>query len=192
MTASDVTILLNQISAGDEGAFRRLFEIVYADLHQIAKRRIRHENPGETLQATGLVHEAYLRLVGKQSSPQWENRAHFFAVATEAMRCILVDAARRRRSLKRGGALEQRHLSPDEFVDAQISWENQLVDIADDLVAFESVDEVAAKLVRFRLLGGLSVTEAGELLGLSRSVAYENWKFAQAWFAVRSQRLEQD
>ena len=190
---SPVTQILSRIEAGESQAASELLPHVYDELRKLAADKLRHEKPGQTLQATALVHEAFLRLVGAGSvsdgqpasvadafgSAQFANRAHFFVAAAEAMRRILIERARSRRRLKRGGDRVRLELLDqasclDEDPDLLLS----LDDVLTRLVA---EDDIAARIAQLHLFGGLSVEEAGDVLGISRPVAYRNWKYARAW-----------
>lgn len=182
---SDVTQILQQIESGDPSAAEHLLPLVYEELRKLASARMAQESPDHTLQATALVHEAYVRLVGSDQS--WHGRAHFFAAAANSMRQILVNWAHSRQAEKRGG--RGRRVEMDELADSGV-WDPDLIlDLDDGLNRLAAEDKTAAELVKLRLLAGLSVTEAGEMLKLSRTEAYENWKFARAWFAARRSAL---
>lgn len=173
---SDVSRLLSALDAGDPAAASELLPLVYAELRKLAAVHLAAEKPGQTLQATALVHEAYLRLVGDQ---QFSGRGHFFAAAAEAMRRILIEAARRKGRTKRGGGLKR-----VELVDAAARVETApdevlAVDEALDRLAKE--DSVAADLVKLRYYAGLSVEEAAAALNISRTTAYEHWAYGRAW-----------
>ena len=173
---SEVTRILSDIDAGDPRAAGQLLPLVYDELRKLAAARIAAERPGQTLQATALVHEAYLRLVGGQ---QFDGREHFFAAAAGAMRRILVNHARDRKRLKRGGGRIRLELldqaeSLAEDPDLVLSLDEMLTRLGEE-------DTAAARVAQLHLFGGLSVEEAGEALGLSRAVAYRNWKYARAW-----------
>ncbi len=178
---SDVTQILKQIEAGDSKAASRLMPLVYEELRKLAAARLAAERPDHTLQATALVHEAYLRLVGSEQS--WEGRAHFFAAAANSMRQILVNWALSKRCEKRGGT--GRRVEMDELDVAYTTDPDLILELDESLTSLSGEDSVAAELVKLRLFAGLSVTEAGEALNLSRTEAYDNWKFARAWFAAR-------
>ena len=173
---ADVTQILAAIEAGDAKAAADLLPLVYAELRRLAAARLAQESPGQTLDATALVHEAYLRLVGDQ---RFDSRGHFFAAAAEAMRRILIDAARRKGRVKRGGARTRVDLNHADVASAAPPEELLLIDEAIDKLAAE--DPRAAQLVRLRYFAGLSVEEAAELSGLFRSTAYEHWAYARAW-----------
>jgi RNA polymerase sigma factor (TIGR02999 family) len=173
---SDMTRILDAAAAGDRRAAADLLPLVYEELRNLAAARIAAEGPGQTLQATALVHEAYLRLVGDQ---QFDGRGHFFAAAAEAMRRILVNHARDRKRLKRGGGRVRLQLldqadSLAEDPDLILSLDELLTRLGDE-------DETAARVAHLHLFGGLSVEVAGTALGVSRAVAYRNWKYARAW-----------
>jgi RNA polymerase sigma factor (TIGR02999 family) len=137
------------------------------------------ENPGLTLQATALVHEAYVRLVDSQKAQNWDGRGHFFAAAAEAMRRILVDSARRKGRTKRGGALRRIDLECADLVSRAVP--DDVLDLDDALTRLAAEDSDAAQLVKLRLFAGLSIDQAAELLGVSRSTAYDHWAYARAW-----------
>jgi RNA polymerase sigma factor (TIGR02999 family) len=175
---SDITRVLQEIRSGDRSAADRLLSAVYDELRRLAAQRLKGEPPGQTLQATELVHEAYLRLLGPNSSG-WENRAHFFAAAAEAMRRIVVDAARRRGRQKRGGGRQRRELDEADVIELPASVDVLALDEA--LHRLAQFDRVKAQLVTLRFFGGLSVAEAGEAIGISRATADRYWTFARAW-----------
>jgi len=173
---SDVTRLLDAAAAGDRRAAADLLPLVYGELRTLAAARMAAEKPGHTLDATALVHEAYLRLVGDQ---RFDGRGHFFAAAAAAMRRILVNHARDRKRLKRGGGQVRLELldqigSLAEDPDLVLSLDDLLTRLAEE-------DAAAAQVAHLHLFGGLSVEKAGEEMGLSRAVAYRNWKYARAW-----------
>ena len=176
---SDVTRLLDAAAAGDPRAASDLLPIVYEELRRLAASRLAAEKPGQTLQATALVHEAYLRLVGAGSADPWGGRGHFFAAAAEAMRRILIDAARAKATAKRGGGRRRVDLSDAAAVVAAAPDEALLVDEALDALAAE--DPIAAALVKLRYYAGLTVEEAAAALAVSRSAAYDHWAYGRAW-----------
>jgi RNA polymerase sigma factor (TIGR02999 family) len=176
----DLTILLEQIDAGDQLAAAELLPLVYSELRKLAVARIAQELPGQTLQATALVHEAYVRLVDQERVQKWQSRGHFFAAAAEAMRRILVEQARRKRSLQHGGGRQRVQL---ECVAAHEAASSQL-DILDLDEALNRLAEVApekAALVNLRFFAGLSIEESATALGISISKAKRHWAFARAW-----------
>jgi RNA polymerase sigma factor (TIGR02999 family) len=175
---SDISDLLQAAGQGDPAAASQLLPLVYDELRRLAAHKLAGEKPGQTLDATALVHEAYLRLAGGQDQ-HWDSRRHFFAAAAEAMRRILVDRARARRAEKRGGDAEHVAVELDQL--AACYSDAELIDTDSALDALARADAEAADLVRLHVFGGLSVEEAGAALGLSRATAYRNWSFARAW-----------
>jgi RNA polymerase sigma factor (TIGR02999 family) len=174
---SDVTRILNAIERGDAKATDELLPLVYEELRVLAAQKLSHERPGQTLQATALVHEAYLRLVGDEPHT-WNSRGHFFAAAAEAMRRILVERARRRRSEKYGG---DRHRIPLEAGDIEVAIPaDQIVALSDALDALEREDREVAQLVKLRYFVGLTLDQAAELLQISARTAYRYWAYAKA------------
>ncbi len=174
---SDVTQILSQIESGDPLAAEQLLPLVYDELRKLAAAKLAQENPGQTLQATALVHDAYLKLVDSQNAQRWNSRAHFFAAAAEAMRRILVDQARRKQAQKRGGLNQRVTL---DAADVGFSTpDNELLDIDEALTLLAVEDPQAARLIQLRYFAGLSFEDAAELVGLSRSTAYEHWSYAR-------------
>jgi RNA polymerase sigma factor (TIGR02999 family) len=184
----DVTRILSAIDQGEPKAAEQLLPLVYAELRRLATAKLAHEKPGQTLQATALVHEAYLRLVDQEQAQRWNSRRHFFAAAAEAMRRILVENARRKRRQKRGGDLRRVDLDPDEL--GIESPEEDVLDLNDALNDLADEDQQAAQFVNLRYFTGLSVEEAAEMVGLSRSAACEHWAFARAWLHHRLKAVE--
>ncbi|MHC4400274.1 MAG: ECF-type sigma factor [Planctomycetota bacterium] len=176
---TDVTQILSRIEQGDPAAAEQLLSVVYDELRKLAAAKLAHENPGQTLEATALVHEAYLRLVDPDRAQHWENRAHFFAAAAEAMRRILVENARRKKRVKRGGELTRRELSEVPVVAPQIHEDLIALDAALDRL--KAVDAQAFELVHLRYFVGLSIAEGAKLLGISSRTADRVWAFARAW-----------
>ena len=176
---SDVTRILGDLEQGDSLAADRLLPVVYQELRQLAAQRLAQEKPGQTLEATALVHDAYLRLVEGGQSQHWNSRGHFFAAAAEAMRRILVDNARRKGRLKRGGARQRVELDDPRLGYTEPVEELLAVDEALERLACE--DPQAAQLVKLRYFAGLSIEDAAEVVGFSRSTAYEHWAYARAW-----------
>lgn len=173
-----VTEMLAAARSGDPEAPGRLFEKVYAELRALAANRMQGESPGHTLQPTALVHEAWLRL-GGEAQPAWANRAHFFTAASEAMRRILVEAARRKRTLRRGGDKEFTDLAEDAIavtVDAE-----RLLQVNEALDRFAQIDPFKAELVKLRHFVGLSIPETAAVLGISEATAKRHWAYARAW-----------
>jgi RNA polymerase sigma factor (TIGR02999 family) len=175
----DVTQILSAIEAGDPHAAEQLLPLVYDELRKLAAQKLAQEKPGQTLQATALVHEAYLRLVGNDKPQNWDSRGHFFAAAAEAMRRILIEEARRKKRLKRGGAWQQVDLDSDDLVSRTPPEQLLLLDEAITRLADD--DPQAAELVKLRYFAGLSVEQAAQTMGLPRSTAYEHWAYARAW-----------
>jgi len=173
---SDVTRLLDRASAGDRGAAADLLPLVYDELRKLAGTRMAAEPNGHSLDATALVHEAYLRLVGDQ---QFDGRGHFFAAAAEAMRRILVNHARDRKRLKRGG--DRVRLELLDQAGSLVEDPDLVLSLDELLTRLASEDAAAAQVAHLHLFGGLSVEETGDALGVSRAVAYRNWKYARAW-----------
>jgi RNA polymerase sigma factor (TIGR02999 family) len=176
---SEVSRILSAIEQGDSHAASQLLPLVYEELRALAAQKLAHERPGQTLQATALVHEAYLRLVGRGEQKRWDGRGHFFAAAAEAMRRILVENARRKRTRKHGGGF--RRLDPDA---AQLA----VPEPAEDLLALdEALDKLAAKdplkaeLVKLRYFVGMTIEEAASALGVSAATAKRNWTYTRAW-----------
>jgi RNA polymerase sigma factor (TIGR02999 family) len=176
---SDVTRILSQIDAGDPHAAEQLLPLVYGELRKLAAVRLAQEKPGQTLQATALVHEAYLRLVGGSAPQQWDGRGHFFAAAAEAMRRILIEAARHRQTARRGGQWQRCELSDADRVNLPIN--DELLDLDDALVRLEAVDPQAAEVVKLRVFAGMTVEEAASVLNVSARTAKRNWAYARAW-----------
>jgi RNA polymerase sigma factor (TIGR02999 family) len=176
---NDVTRVLSAIEQGDPQAAERLLPLVYDELRKLAARKLAQERPGQTLDATSLVHEAYLRLVDAEQARDWNGRTHFFRAAAEAMRRILVDRARRKQSQKRGGAWEQVDLEQAAQAARDPSEDVAAVHEALDLLAAH--DPVKAELVKLRYFAGLSVEEAGDVLGVSRATADRYWRYAKTW-----------
>jgi RNA polymerase sigma factor (TIGR02999 family) len=176
---SDVTRILSQIESGDPAAAEQLLPLVYDELRKLAAAKLAQEKPGQTLQATALVHEAYLRLVGSANQAVFDGRAHFFAAAAEAMRRILVESARRKQSLKRGGAG-----ACVEFAEEMVAATDQRIDLLeldDALSELERHDATAAQLVKLRYFAGFGHQEAAEALGIGRREADRLWALARAW-----------
>jgi RNA polymerase sigma factor (TIGR02999 family) len=176
---SEVTRILSAIDQGDPRAAGQLLPLVYDELRQLASRKLAHEKPGQTLTATALVHEAYLRLVDVKQAQAWDSRGHFFAAAAEAMRRILVESVRRRRSGKRGGQLQRIDLEAVQTLAEAPGDDLLALDEALDLLAAE--DPIKAELVKLRCFAGLSHQDAAEALGISRATADRYWAYAKSW-----------
>jgi RNA polymerase sigma factor (TIGR02999 family) len=184
---SEVIRILNAIEQGDPSAAEQLLPLVYDALRQLAAQRLAHEQPGQTLQATALVHEAYLRLVDVDEAQHWNSRRHFFAAAAEAMRRILVERARTRRSVKRGGGREQ--LDLEDLTIASPERPDELLALDEALTRLAAVEPQAAELVHLRYFAGRTMSEAADLLGLSLRSSHRLWAYAKAWLL---QELKQD
>ena len=181
---SDVTQILSQIESGDPSAAEKLLPLVYEELRRLAKSRMADERSDHTLQATALVHEAYIRIVDVEKVQHWDSRGHFFSAAAEAMRRILVESARRKHSGKRGGD-HQRIEFMDDLAQTLGNSSDDLLDFNTALEQLAEEDPQAAEFIKLRLFAGLSVADAGQILGMARTTAYENWEFARAWFICR-------
>ena len=180
---SDVTRILNAIELGDSKAANQLLPLVYDELRRLASQKMSQERPGQTLQATALVHEAYIRLV-EGADQNWNSRGHFFKAAAEAMRRILVENARKKKSLKRGG--DKKRVEFDEYllVDAHEIHPDDLLSLDDSLYKLSKEDKMIADLIKLRLFGGLTVEQAAEMLQISPSKAYADLKYARAWLRL--------
>jgi RNA polymerase sigma factor (TIGR02999 family) len=176
---SEVTRILSAIEEGDPSAAEQLLSLVYDELRKLAAQKLAQEKPGQTLQATALVHEAYLRLVDVEKAQQWNSRGHFFAAAAEAMRRILVDNARRKQSQKRGGC--RARLDLDQVTAATSERLDDVLDIDAALTGLAEADPQAAELVKLRYFAGLSIPHAAVALGLSPRSADFLWAYARAW-----------
>jgi RNA polymerase sigma factor (TIGR02999 family) len=182
---SDVTHLLNEVGPADPQAAAQLLPLVYDELRRLAAHRLAHEGPGQTLEPTALVHEAYLRLIGDTPGRHWNGRGHFFAAAAEAMRRIVVENARSKRRLKRGGdrarlPLEEAELLAPEPREDVLALDEALTELA-------ATDRAAADLVQLRYFGGLSIPDAAQVLGVSPRTAERLWTFARAWLREKLQ-----
>lgn len=178
MSSPDVTQILQEVSGGDRDAPARLMPLVYDELRRLADHYLRQERPDHTLQPTALVHEAYLKLID-QTRVDWQNRAHFFGVAAQLMRRILVDHARRHRASKRGGF--QQKLTLDEAVDYSQPRDVDLIALDDALNALAKLDERQSRIVELRFFGGLTIEETAEALGISPATVKVDWSMAKAW-----------
>ncbi len=178
---NDVTRILCAIEQGDPHAAAQLLPLVYEELRQLAAQKLAQEKPGQTLQATALVHEAYLRLVDVAEAQSWDNRGHFFAAAAEAMRRILVEKARRKQRLRHGGAAQQRPLEENEPAIAAPVDAIDVLALNEALDRLEAVSPRRAKLVKLRYLLGLTLREVAAMLGVSQSTAEADWTYAKAW-----------
>jgi RNA polymerase sigma factor (TIGR02999 family) len=183
---TDVTRVLNAIEQGDPQASAQLLPLVYDELRKLAAQKMAQEAPGQTLQATALVHEAYLRLVDVKQAQQWNSRGHFFAAAAEAMRRILIESARSKAREKRGGDWQRVDF---EYLDVATSISpEQLVALDDALARLTALDHLAGELVKLRYFAGLALDQAAAALNISTATAYRHWAYARAW--LRSELLK--
>ena len=178
LSSEEVTQLLVAWSNGDKKAMDQLMPLVYQQLHRLARRRLVQEGPGHTLQTTALVHEAYLRLVGQKKS-RWQNRAHFYAIAAQMMRRVLVDYARNRRCAKRGGGAQK--MSFDEMMVVSGGNAASVVAVDEALTTLAQIDERKSKMVELRFFGGLSIEETAAVLGVSTDTIRRDWTFTKVW-----------
>ncbi len=187
---SDVTLILTAIEQGDPLASERLLPLVYHELRKLAASKLAHERPDHTLQPTALVHEAYLRLVGSGAELKWDSRGHFFAAAAEAMRRILINRARDRKRLKRGGGWQR--LDFNLLAKKASAADDELLALDEALEQLASEHPACAQLVKLRFFGGLSGEEAALALGIGRRTGDRYWAFAKAWLYDRLRTSEQD
>jgi RNA polymerase sigma factor (TIGR02999 family) len=178
---SDVTHILSAIEQGDPRAAEQLLPLVYDELRQLAAAKLAQEKPGQTLEATALVHEAYLRLVGGEQAPQWNGRGHFFAAAAEAMRRILVENARRKKRVRHGGELHRQPLEDNEPALATPVDGVDLLVLHEALEHLEAASPRKAQVVKLRYFAGFTLPEVAEMLGIAQSTAEADWTFAKAW-----------
>jgi RNA polymerase sigma factor (TIGR02999 family) len=176
---SDLTRILNEIDSGDAQAAEHLLPLVYEELRTLAARRLAQEAPGQTLQPTALVHEAYLRLVGDGADRHWQGRRHFYAAAAEAMRRILIEHARCKHRAKRGGHWRRHDLDPEQFYASAES--DNLLALHEAMDRLAAADPQVAELVRLRFFAGLSLPKTAAMLGISRRTAHRWWAYARAW-----------
>ena len=188
---SDVTRLLSQLENGDSSSAEELLPLIYDELRKLAAARLKQEKPGQTIQATALVHDAYMRLVGSQQSRGWDSRGHFFAAAAEAMRRILIDRAREKRSQKRGGELKRQELA-DIAIEGGQNLTTDILALNEALERFEQKDPAKAKLVKLRYFAGLSIPQAAESLQISTSTADRHWAYARAWLHAELRKSDDD
>jgi RNA polymerase sigma factor (TIGR02999 family) len=176
---TDVTRILSSIERGDRQAAEQLLPLVYDELRKLAAQRLAQEKPGQTLQPTALVHEAYLRLTDRDESVHWNGRGHFFAAAAEAMRRILIENARRKGRVRHGGGAQR--LDLDQMSIATDGYPDELLALNDALDRLEAVDAAAAQLVKLRFFAGLTMPQAADALGIPLRTAERNWTYARAW-----------
>ena len=184
---SEVTRILSAIEKGDPHAAKQLLPLVYDELRRLAAERLAHEKPGQTLQATALVHEAYLRLVGDQ---HFDNRGHFFAAAAEAMRRILIDQARHKQSQRHGGGRARRPLEHVEIAAPEPSLD--VLALNEALERFEKIDRIKSELVKLRYFAGLTLPQAAAVLGISGTTADRYWSYARAWLHTELKKDDPD
>ena len=180
---SDVTQILKQIEQGDSSAAENLLPLVYDELRKLAAARMAQESPDQTLQATSLVHEAYLRLVDVEKCQNWDSRGHFFAAAAECMRRILVEVARRKQRLRHGGDFDRKKL-PDDAISLPVP-PDELLAIHEALGNLEATNPQAADLVKLRYFAGFTVPETADRMGISARKANQIWTYARAWLATQ-------
>jgi RNA polymerase sigma factor (TIGR02999 family) len=179
---TEVTLILSAISEGDPHAAEQLLPLVYDELRKLAAQKLAQEKPGQTLEATALVHEAYLRLVDVDKPQHWDSRGHFFAAAAEAMRRILIDQARRKQSSKHGGQLQRLELDAGALLAAsEDQGTDDLLPLDEALRQLESEDPRKAHLVKLRYFAGLSLPDAAQALGISTATAKRDWVYARSW-----------
>lgn len=176
---ADVTLILSRIEHGDSDAADQLLPLVYDELRKLAAARLANENPGQTLQATALVHDAYIRLVDVEQAQRWDSRGHFFAAAAEAMRRILVESARRKARTRHGGEVQRVELDPHLI--SHPSRREDLIALDEALDRLEQVDARKASLVKLRYFAGLTMPEAARALGVSLATAERDWRYARVW-----------
>ena len=180
--------LLTAIQRGDQQAAAELLPLVYTELRRLAAHKMARVAPGQTLQPTALVHEAYLRLVGKEQQQKWDNRGHFFAAAAEAMRRILIEKARRKAAVRHGGG--QLRVEFDEFELPPDCKEDELLAVNDALERFATLDKERSELVKLRYFVGLTLEEAAEVLGISHTMAKRHWTYARAWLQREIRKMQ--
>jgi RNA polymerase sigma factor (TIGR02999 family) len=180
---TQVTHVLSAIEQGDSHAAEQLLPLVYDQLRKLAAHKLNQEAPGQTLQATALVHEAYLRLVGQDKAPHWDSRGHFFAAAAEAMRRILVERARAKAGTKQGGG--RRRVVLDEGVALTERPPEEVLALHEALADLEKVDPLKAQIVNLRYFTGMTLRETAAVLGLSERTAHRHWRFLKAWLKSR-------
>jgi RNA polymerase sigma factor (TIGR02999 family) len=179
---NEVSAVLSAIEQGDPKAADQLLPLVYSELRKLAAQKLSHEKPGQTLQATALVHEAYLRVAGSDKDQGWDSRTHFFAAAAEAMRRILIDKARHKQSAKRGGALKRVPLDEGpSLVAPEGAPGEDLLALHEALRELEAEDPVKARLVKLRFFAGVSLDDAAAMLGISPATAKRYWVYARSW-----------
>lgn len=179
---SDATRILSQIKQGDSSAAEQLLPLLYDELRQLATAKLANEKPGQTLQATALVHEAYLRLLGGENEPQWNSRGHFFGAAAEAMRRILIESARRKKSLQAGGEFDRISIHESEF--AADGQSDDLLALDEALQKLETQSPRKAQVVKLRYFAGLTIQQTAEALDIAPSTAIADWSYAKGWLKL--------
>ena len=187
---SDVTRILSQIESGDPSAAEQLLPLVYDELRKLAAVRLAQEKPGQTLQATALVHDAYIRLVDVEKAQHWNSRGHFFSAAAEAMRRVLVENARKKHALIRGGDRKKLDLNLVEPTGPRVS--EDVMALNDALEKLERKDQVKAELIKLRYFAGLTVEQSAEIVGISPATAHRYWNYARAWLHQEITGKEED
>ena len=182
---SDVTQILSQIEQGDPSAAEQLLPLVYDELRKLAAAKMSQEKPGQTLQATALVHDAYIRLVDVEKAQHWNSRGHFFGAAAEAMRRILVENARRKSRKKHGGEFRRADLDDGDLVTTMPP--DQFLELNEQIDQLSRQDSVAGTLVKLRFFAGMSLEQAADVAGVPRASAYRHWTYARAWLFSRMQ-----
>jgi len=185
---TDVTRILNAIEQGDDRATDELLPLIYEELRLLAAQRLSNEKPGQTLQATALVHEVYVRLVGDERKT-WENRGHFFSAAAEAMRRILVENARRKQRARHGGGRQRIELDEAALGESAERLDDDLIDLDEALARFARQSELKANLVKLRYFAGLTIPQAAQALGISHATAERHWTYARCWLRTEIERL---
>jgi RNA polymerase sigma factor (TIGR02999 family) len=176
---SEATRILSAIEQGDPAAAAQLLPLVYQELRQLAAQKLAHEQPGQTLQATALVHEAYLRLVDVEQAQHWNSRGHFFAACAEAMRRILIEQVRHKRSQRQGGTHRRCELSEEDRLDIPLT--DELVDLDEALAKLQASDPQAAQIVKLRVFAGMTIEEVAHIQGISPRTVKRQWAYARAW-----------
>jgi len=187
-TMSDITRILSQIESGDPAAAEQLLPLVYEELRKLAAAKLAQEKPGQTLQATALVHDAYIRLVDSDKAPHWDSRGHFFAAAAEAIRRILVENARKKARVRHGGG--KKRVDLDEALLVAEESSDDVISLDEVLAKFAILEPVKAELVKLRYFAGCSIDEAADLLNISRTSAKRYWAYARAWLLAELQGAE--
>lgn len=184
---SELTGILLALEAGDRRGSEQILPLVYDELRRLAARELARERPGQTLQPTALVHEAFLRLVDTDKVQNWDSRGHFFSAAAEAMRRILVEQARRKKRVKHGGQLNRVELT-DPPEQGEVNQDDRMIEVDAALDALASEDPQAAEVVKLHFFAGLPLTEVAQALGLSRATAYRQWTYARSWLKAQIDR----